>query len=98
MITVYKVQKGDTFASIATKFGVSAEGLKFDNNFNCNLFEGARLIIRPSKAIYTVKPFEKLSEIALKLNVSLNALLEANHLERPFVFAGQVLIIPDEKE
>lgn len=98
MITVYRVEKGDTFASIGAKFGVSPEGIKFDNNFSCALFEGARLIIRPTKSIYTVKPFEKLSEIAVKLNVSLTKLMEANKLDKPFVFAGQVLIIPDDEK
>ncbi|MBQ2714695.1 MAG: LysM peptidoglycan-binding domain-containing protein [Clostridia bacterium] len=98
MINVYKVQKGETFLSIARKFNVNAEGLKHDNNFQGELFEGARIIIRPSKAVYTVKPFEKLSDIALKLNVNVQKLMDANYLKKPFVFAGQVLIIPSDDE
>ncbi len=98
MARIYKVQKGETFQSIAKKFNVSAEGLKHDNNFSCALFEGARLIIRPSKAVYTVKPFEKLSDIAVKINVSIEKLMKANYLDKPFVFAGQVLIIPNDEE
>lgn len=95
MQKIYKVGKGETFSTIAMKFGVSSEALKHDNNFSGEVFEGARIIIRPSKSIYTVKPFEKLSEIAIKLGVPLVELMKANYLDKPFVFAGQVLVVPE---
>jgi len=98
VLKVYKVGFGETFSTIAVKFGVSSEGLKHDNNFTEEVFEGARIIIRPSKAVYTVKPFEKLSEIAEKLNIPLKKLMDANFLTKPFVFAGQVLIVPEDEE
>lgn len=96
MISVYKVKKGDTFLSIATKFNLSSEALKRDNGFQEEVFEGARLIIRPSKCVYVVKPFEKLSDIAKKLNVCVEDLMSYNGLRKPYVFAGQILVVADE--
>ena len=93
MISVYRVEKGDTFLSIATKLNLSSEALKGDNPGFSEVFEGARLIIKPSKCIYVVKPFEKLSDIAKKLDVTIEALMEMNGLRKPYVFAGQVLVI-----
>ena len=96
MISVYRVKKGDTFLSIATEFNLSSEALKRDNGFQGEVYEGARLIIRPSKCVYVVKPFEKLSDIAKKLDVTTEALMATNGLRKPYVFAGQILVVADE--
>ena len=96
MISVYRVGKGETFVTIANKFNLSSEALKRDNGFTGEVFEGARLIIRPSKCVYKVKPFEKLSDIAHALGVTPELLMEANGLRRPYVFAGQILVMPCE--
>lgn len=93
---VYRVEKGDTFLSIATKFNLSSEALKRDNGFTGEVYEGARLIIRPSRCVYIVKPFEKLSDIAQKLEVSVERLMSTNGLRKPYVFAGQILVVCDE--
>ena len=93
MIKVYQVKKNDTFLSIATKFNLSLELLKRDNGFVGEVHEGARLIIKPSKCVYTVKPFEKLSDIATKLGVGQENLMQMNGLRRPYVFAGQILVV-----
>lgn len=98
MLTVYKVGKGESFSTIAVKFGVSSEGLRHDNGFSGEVFEGARLIIRPSKTVHTVKPFEKLSDIASFYHLTTAELMSANYITKPFVFAGQVLVIPKEDE
>ncbi len=91
---VYKVKKGETFALIAKKYNLSAETIKRDNDWHGELFEGARLILREAGITHKVKPFEKISEIADLYNVSLNLLMSANYLTKPYVFAGQTLIIP----
>lgn len=46
--------------------------------------------------VYTVRPGDTLSAIALKYDVTVAALMEANHLDSPHrIVAGQDLIIPD---
>ena len=91
---VYKVKKHETFSSIAKRFNLSAEALKKDNGWSGEVFEGARLIIREVGAVHRVKPFEKLSEIATLYELSVEELMKANYLLKPYVFAGQTLVIP----
>ncbi len=93
-MTIYKVQKGETFSSIAKKFQTSAELLKKENGFSIEVFEGARLIITGEGSLHKVKPFEKISDIADLYDISLERLMEANMLTKPYVFAGQTLVIP----
>ncbi len=91
---VYKVKKGETFSSIAKKFNLSAELIKKENNFIGEIFEGARLLLNDTGISHRVKPFEKISDIAVFYNVSLDKLMEINHMTKPYVFAGQTLVIP----
>lgn len=91
---VYKVKKGETFATIAKKFNLSAEALKKDNGWSSEVFEGARLVIREVGKIHHVKPFEKISEIALLYDTTIDSIMTANYLSQPYVFAGQTLVIP----
>ena len=91
---IYRVSKNETFSTIAKKFNLSAEALKRDNNWQGEVFEGARLIIRESEFIHRVKPFEKISDIAKYYDVELSTLMAANYLKQPYVFAGQTLVIP----
>lgn len=91
---VYKVKKGETFATIAKKFNLSAEALKKDNSWSGEIFEGARLIIREIGTVHHVKPFEKISEIASLYDMSIDSIMAANYLAKPYVFAGQTLVIP----
>ena len=91
---IYKVKNGETFASIAKRFNLSAEVIKKENGFNQEVFEGARLIISDTGLSHRVKPFEKISDIATFYNVSVNKLMEINHMTKPYVFAGQTLVIP----
>lgn len=91
---VYKVKKGETFSSIAKKFNLSTELIKKENGFVGEIFEGARLLLNDTGISHRVKPFEKISDIATFYNVSLDKLMEINHMTKPYVFAGQTLVIP----
>lgn len=91
---VYKVKQGETFSQIAKRFNLSVEVIKKENKWTCELFEGARLILNESGVSHRVKPFEKISDIANYYNVSLDKLMEINHMSKPYVFAGQTLVIP----
>ena len=93
-MTVYKVKKGETFSSIAKAFNLSAELIKKENGFVGEIFEGARLLLNDTGISHRVKPFEKISDIATFYNVSLDKLMEINHMTKPYVFAGQTLVIP----
>lgn len=92
---VYKVKKDETLAIVAKKFNLSVESIKHDNNWSGEVFEGARLLIRESGKLHKVKPFEKISDIAKLYDISLSCLMNANFLSKPYVFAGQTLIIPE---
>ena len=91
---VYKVKSGETFASIAKQFNLSVEVIKKENGWQGEVFEGARLLLNDSGISHRVKPFEKISDIATFYNVSVNTLMEINHMTKPYVFAGQTLVIP----
>jgi len=103
----YVVQRGDTLATIAQKFGVSINDLIKANNITNpdTILVGQTLTIPTAEAVastpapaartYTVQPGDTLAKIAVRFGVTVNDLVKANDLTNPdTIRVGQVLRIP----
>ena len=96
MDTIYTVKKGDSLKEIALKFHTTPTIISKDNNLTISPYPGMRLIIREAGILHYVKPFEKLSSIAKKYDVSVENIISKNNLLTPELFVGQILSIPKE--
>ena len=96
-ITTYTVAPGDTTASIATKFGISTQTLKWANDLsNDNLTVGKVLDILPREGIvYTVKAGDTAASIAEKYKSDASVITTYNDLEIAGVTAGLKIIVPN---
>ena len=98
-VTRYLVEEGDTFGSLAEKFGVSVETIAWANDLKVSsaLKPGQELIILPvSGTLHLVRPSDTLSEIASWYQGNAQEIVEFNGLESPQVLlAGDILIIPN---
>ena len=101
-IITYTVQKGDTLSTIARKFGVSVETIKWGNNLTGDyLTVGDELSILPVTGLqYKVSSGETIYTIAKKLDTEPQKIVDFpfNDFANPETFslvAGQTLIVPD---
>lgn len=94
----YVIQSGDTLSSIAMRFGVTTDSIKWSNNISdVNSIKPGTIIEVPSinGIIYTVKSSDTLASLASKYK-SQAALIEAqNDLYGESLVAGMKIIIPD---
>ncbi|MDO8619440.1 MAG: M23 family metallopeptidase [Candidatus Daviesbacteria bacterium] len=97
----YTVESGDTISSIAQKFGISQDTIKWANNLtNVNSVRpGDTLKILPVAGVsVTVKSGETVQSLAKKYQVDAQAIVDFPFNDVPDDFslkAGQSLIIPD---
>lgn len=99
---LYEVEPGDTLFGIAARFGVSAVALaRINHLFNPNfIFAEMRLVIPRSNSytpalMYTVRPGDTLTRIAIRFQKTVITLLIANHIANPnLIFPGMRLVIP----
>jgi murein DD-endopeptidase MepM/ murein hydrolase activator NlpD len=100
----YEVKKGETLASIASKFGISVNSIKWSNNLKSDLIKpGQRLKIPPEEGVvHKVVPGESIYSIAKKygvpaqniVNFPMNDFLDLDN----FTLAiGQYLFVPGGK-
>ncbi len=101
-IITYAVQKGDTLSTIARKFGVSVETIKWENNLTGDdLSVGDGLNILPVTGLsYKVSSGETIYTIAKKLDTDAQKIVNFpfNDYANPETFSlvsGQTLIVPD---
>jgi len=103
---VYVIESGDTFTSIAIKFGVTVDDLVNANpQLNPNLLSiGAEVVIpglegvRGKLVTYTIPLGESLRTISIRNNISSSDVIALNRLTSPAeVFAGASLIIPQSE-
>ena len=98
----YTVERGDTLSTIAQKFGVSIETIRWANNLiNDNITVGDNLKILPVTGIaHKVAKGESVYSIAKKLDSDAQKIVDFpfNDFANPETFSlveGQILIVPD---
>ncbi len=93
----YTVKKGDTISSIAEKFGIKAETLRWSNDLSGNSVNtGAKLKVPPVDGfVYTVKSGDTAQSIADKYSASRAKIIAFNDAEITGLKVGQEIVIPD---
>jgi len=97
-ISVYTVRSGDTLASVAKMFGVSANTIVWANSLSSKTLKvGQELVILPISGVrHTVKSGDTLQSIAKKYKADLEDILSYNNLTAKAKLAvGDTIIIPD---
>lgn len=97
-ITTYQVQAGDTVASIAKKYGLSEQTIRWANNLKDTeaVAVGSSVDILPVNGIvYTVKDGDTLDKIASRYGSSISIITTYNDLELNGISTGLKIIIPD---
>jgi murein DD-endopeptidase MepM/ murein hydrolase activator NlpD len=95
-VTVVLVQRGDTVAAIARRFGLSSQAIIDANGLRApyHLTRGQRLVLPPS-AVHFVAAGETVTSIARAYGVSGQAIVDANDLTQPdLLVPGQRIAIP----
>ena len=96
-IQTYVVQSGDTVASLATKFGVTSDSIRWSNGLNGNvLAAGTKLVIPPVNGIvYIVKSGDTPDSLATKFKASKDQIIAYNDAELTGLKVGDQIIIPN---
>lgn len=101
-IISYTVQKGDTISTIAKKFGISQDTIKWQNNLTSdNITVGDTLDILPVTGIaHKVQSGDTVYTIAKKYSANAQAIVDYpfNDFANPQTFSlieGQIIIVPD---
>ena len=95
-ITDYTVAAGDTVSSVAQKFGVTSESVRWSNGLQGDaLNAGNKLIIPPvNGVVYTVKNGDTPQSIASSYHTNADKIIQYNDAENGLVI-GKRIIIPD---
>jgi len=94
----YTVVEGDTVPSIATKFGISADTVRWANDLgNTDVVTAGKVLsILPTNGLlHTVADGDTLELIATKYNSNSNRITTINNLELSGIKVGQRLVVPD---
>ena len=95
-ITQYAVVEGDTVDSVAAKFGISTDTVKWANNLTANtLAAGSTIDVLPRDGIvYTVKAGDTVQSLADKYKADGSLITTYNDLEISGLTAGLKIVIP----
>jgi surface antigen len=92
----YTAVEGDTATSVADKFGISAQTIRWANNLTSDAVTVGSTMVVPALdgVIYTVKAGDDLNNIATKYKSDVNTIITVNNLEGAFAQADTKLILP----
>lgn len=93
----YTVQPGDTTSSIAQKFGVTSDSVKWSNDLSSDSVAlGAKLVIPPVNGIvYSVKAGDTVQSLATKFKANVDQIVAFNDAELSGIKAGEQVLIPN---
>jgi len=99
-IQTYTTQAGDTISSLATRFGVTSDSIRWSNGLTGdNVASGTTLTIPPVNGIvYTVKSGDTADSLAAKFNANKDQIIAYNDAEISGLQAGEQIIIPNASE
>ncbi len=98
--TLYQVQAGNTIASVASEFQMTADQLKSLNNIKGNSISPGQLLVVKKLPVegkmakdgtYTVKPGDTMYSIARQFGLTAKQLKDINNLESYTVYVNMVL-------
>jgi len=95
-IITYTVQPGDTLASIATRFNLTATQIRWSNNMRNEVISEGQTLFLPSVSgiLYTVRADDTLESIAERYQSNASQIRTLNDLEITGLVAGQTIILP----
>ena len=96
-IISYTSVAGDNVKSVATKFGISEDSVRWANNLTSDNIPGGRGMQLPGVTgiIYTVKNGDTPQTLAAKYRADADRILSYNDLEISGLRVGQKIVIPD---
>jgi surface antigen len=96
-IQTYAVLTGDTVTSIAQKFGITSDSIKWSNNLKTDTVAlGTTLIIPPvNGVVYTVAAGDTVQSLAAKYKASADQIIAYNDAEIAGLQPGEQIIIPN---
>ncbi len=96
-IKEYVTKPGDTVSSLATKYGVSANSIRWSNNLSGdNIQSGIKISIPPVNGIvYTVKAGDTPASLASHFQSDVNQIISYNDAEIAGLKPGDRIIIPN---
>lgn len=94
-IKSYTVQADDTFASLAVKFGVTSDSIRWSNpTVAFSLSEGNVLVIPPVNGlVYTVKTGENVDSLATKFKANKDSIVNDNNTELSGLQPGEQILV-----
>ncbi len=95
-IIVYKTVAGDTISSIAAKFNITSDTIRWSNNVTGDAIAADKeLVIPPINGIYyEVKAGDSVESLAVKFNASKEQIVFFNDTELTGIKAGDKIMIP----
>jgi surface antigen len=96
-IQTYTTQPGDTISSLAAKFGVTSDSIRWSNGISGDsVAAGTKLSIPPvSGVIYTVKPGDTADSLAAKFSTNRGQIIAYNDAEISGLQVGEQVLIPN---
>lgn len=96
-ITTYRTVSGDSASSVAARYGITTQTLKWANNMVTDALVPDVDLVIPSVdgVVYTVKEGDKLETIAEKYKADAARITSKNDLELTGLKPGQRIVLPD---
>jgi surface antigen len=96
-IQTYITKPGDTVSSLAAKFGVTSDSIRWSNNIaGDSVAAGTSIVIPPvSGVVYTVKPGDTADSLAAKFSTSKAQIIAYNDAEISGLQVGERILIPN---
>ena len=97
-IRTYTTQAGDTLSSIATKFGVTSDSIKWSNSITGNTIAPGKTLRLPpagvNGVVYTVARGDTPKSLAQKFTADENQIITTNDAEISGLTPGDLILIP----
>ena len=99
-ISNYNTVAGDTVSSLAIKFGVTSDTIKWSNGLVSDILPAGKTLQIPPRngVIYKVAAGDTVDSIATKYNASKDQLVVFNDLDVRSLTQGESILIPDGKQ